>query len=118
MNNEFNSVSSGINSVVSICKTYLYAYCESVTLLRVSLQFFSIVKIAYNFDFWTEFEGFVQLYLNLFICHLPFLIYLHQYRIYGFQLLMYHVYCKEMDPSSSLYKVNCISFGIIAVNLF
>ena len=51
MNNEVNSVSSGINSVVSICKTTLSVYCESVTILRGSLKFLSTMRIACNSAF-------------------------------------------------------------------
>lgn len=43
INNEVNSVSSGINSAVSICKTTLSAHCESVTIIRVSLKQGSLI---------------------------------------------------------------------------
>ena len=51
MNNEVNSISSGIDLVVSICKTTLSAYCKSVTVLRGSLKSLSIMRIAYNSAF-------------------------------------------------------------------
>ena len=54
MNNEVNSVSSGINSAVSIYKTILSAYYESVTILRGSLKSFSTMRLTYNSAFRTE----------------------------------------------------------------
>ena len=54
INNEVKSVSSGINSVVSICKITLSAYCESETILRGSLKSFRTMTIAYNSAYWTE----------------------------------------------------------------
>ena len=35
MNNEVNSVSSGINAAVSVCKTTLSEYCKSENLSKV-----------------------------------------------------------------------------------
>ena len=54
INNEVSSVSSGINSAVSICKITLSAYCESVIILRGSLKSLSTIRMAYNSAFWTE----------------------------------------------------------------
>ena len=43
VNNKVNSVSSGISSVVSICKITLSVHCESVILLSISLKYTSTV---------------------------------------------------------------------------
>ena len=51
INNQVNSVSVGINSVVSKCKTILSAYCKSATMLRVSLKSLTPMRIAHNSEF-------------------------------------------------------------------
>lgn len=115
INSEVNSESSGISLAVSICKTTVSAYWKSVPILRDSGKSYKAIQMAYNFDFWTETQGFWSTYFFWLIACLFWLICIG-IECRGSRNCCPFYYTRE-NLISSFYNLKSLALGIFVINL-